>query len=151
MLKENKAKISFRQASKEDRGFLLALRKASMNEHLIAAGIMLNDQQHLQRIDEYFSDSHLILHDNKIIGLLKLGLFSDRIHIRQFQLLPEFHGLGIGSLILTMVKRKAIEKQVSITLNVLLNNPAKQLYLRHDFTVCGVNELEYSMRWQRPA
>ena len=45
---------------------------------------------------------------------------------------------------------EAIEKQVSITLNVLLNNPAKQLYLRHDFVVSGVNELEYSMRWQRP-
>ena len=49
-----------------------------------------------------------------------------------------------------MIKRKAIEKQVSITLNVLLDNPAKQLYLRHDFTVSGVNELEYQMRWQRP-
>lgn len=150
MEKENRAKISFRQASESDRNFLLTLRKTSMNSHLIAAGIVLNDHQHLQRIDEFFTDSHIILRDNRAIGLLKLGLFSDRIHIRQFQILPEFHGLGIGSLILTMVKRKAIEKQVSITLNVLLNNPAKQLYLRHDFIVSSVNELEYSMRWQRP-
>lgn len=150
MEKDKNSKISFRQANESDRGFLLSLRKASMNDHLIEAGIVLNDQQHLQRIDEFFSDSHLILRDNEPIGLLKLGLFSDRIHIRQFQILPNFHGLGIGSLILTMVKRKAIEKQVSITLNVLLDNPAKQLYLRHDFIVSGVNELEYQMRWQRP-
>lgn len=150
MEKDKNSKISFRQANESDRGFLLSLRKASMNDHLIEAGIVLNDQQHLQRIDEFFTDSHLILRDNEPIGLLKLGLFSDRIHIRQFQILPNFHGLGIGSLILTMIKRKAIEKQVSITLNVLLDNPAKQLYLRHDFTVSGVNELEYQMRWQRP-
>jgi hypothetical protein len=49
-----------------------------------------------------------------------------------------------------MLKRKAITKQVSITLNVLLDNPAKELYLRHNFVVTDVNELEYAMRWQRP-
>lgn len=150
MNKESKSTIAFKLASEADRGFLLALRKASMDEHLITAGIVLNDQQHMQRVDEFFSDSHLILINNQRIGLLKLGMFSDHIHIRQFQILPGYHCLGIGSLILEMIKRKAIEKQVSITLNVLLNNPAKQLYLRHDFIVSGVNELEYSMRWQRP-
>lgn len=150
MNKESKSTIAFKLASETDRRFLLALRKASMDEHLITAGIVLNDQQHMQRVDEFFSDSHLILVNNQRIGLLKLGMFSDHIHIRQFQILPGYHGLGIGNLILDMIKRKAIEKQVSITLNVLLNNPAKQLYLRHDFIVSGVNELEYSMRWQRP-
>lgn len=150
MNKESKSTIAFKLASEADKGFLLTLRKASMGEHLITAGIVLNDQQHMQRVDEFFSDSHLILLNNQRIGLLKLGMFSDHIHIRQFQILPNYHGLGIGSLILDMIKRKAIEKQVSITLNVLLNNPAKQLYLRHDFIVSGVNELEYSMRWQRP-
>lgn len=150
MVKENQSKITFQLASENDINFLLALRKSAMGEHLSAAGIELNDQQHMQRIDEFFSESHLILRNNKKIGLLKLGVFSDRIHIRQFQILPEYHRLGIGSLILNMIKRKAIDKQVSITLNVLLNNPAKQLYLRHDFIVSGVNDLEYNMRWQRP-
>jgi GNAT superfamily N-acetyltransferase len=150
MGKESKSTITFKLANEMDRGFLLALRKASMDKHLIAAGIILNDQQHMQRVDEFFSDSHLILINNQRIGLLKLGMFSDHIHIRQFQILPDYHGLGIGGLILDMIKRKAIKKQVSITLNVLLDNPAKQLYLRHDFFVNGVNELEYSMRWQRP-
>jgi ribosomal protein S18 acetylase RimI-like enzyme len=150
MTRENKSTIAFKLASEIDKNFLLALRKSSMDDHLITAGIVLNDQQHMQRIDEFFSDSHLILRNNQRIGLLKLGMFSDRIHIRQFQLLPDCHGLGIGSLILNMLKRKAITKQVSITLNVLLDNPAKELYLRHDFVVTGVNELEYAMRWQRP-
>ena len=139
--------ISFRRAIPNDRAFLLTLRKTSMEANLKAAGIYLNDHSHMQRIDEFFSDSHIILYQKNTIGLLKLGLFSDKIHVRQFQLLPAYQGLGIGSRILGLVKRKAQEKQLNITLNVLLNNPAKALYLRHDFVVIDSNELEFQMRW----
>ena len=60
---------------------------------------------------------------------------------------PQYHALGIGSRVLALVKRKAQEKQLAITLNVLLDNPAKQLYLRHGFVIFAENELEYAMRW----
>ncbi|MGB1261743.1 MAG: GNAT family N-acetyltransferase [Cognaticolwellia sp.] len=142
--------LSFRRARASDKAFLLNLRKASMDEHLKAAGIFLDDQAHMLRIDEFFSDSHVILLQNIAIGLLKLGQFSDHIHVRQFQLLPKYHGVGIGSRVLGLLKRKAAAKQRTITLNVLLENPARQLYLRHGFVVTGINKLEYSMRWQAP-
>jgi len=142
------AVVSFKRAVTNDRAFLLALRKASMNEHLQSAGIYLDDAAHFQRIDEYFSDSYIILYRGSAIGLIKLGQLPDAIHIRQLQLLPSYHGLGIGSKVLELVKRKAQEKQLAITLNVLLKNPAKQLYLRHDFVVITANELEFQMCWQ---
>jgi ribosomal protein S18 acetylase RimI-like enzyme len=149
---ENSAAIvSFKRANSHDRAFLLTLRKASMDEHLKTAGIYLDDSAHMQRIDEYFNDSHIISFQNSAIGLIKLALFTDKIHIRQFQLLPRYQGLGIGSKVLELVKRKAQEKQLAITLNVLLNNPAKQLYLRHGFVIIDSNELEFQMRWQRRA
>ncbi len=139
--------VSFRRAITNDRAFLLRLRKASMTEHLNSAGICLDDAAHMVRVDEYFSDSHIISYQNIAIGLLKLGQFPDKIHLRQFQLLPEYHGLGIGSRVLELIQRKAQERQLSITLNVLLDNPAKQLYLRHGFVVSAENELEFAMRW----
>jgi len=145
---KSSAIVSFRRATTNDRSFLLTLRKASMNKHLKSAGIYLDDTAHMQRIDEYFSDSYIISYQNISIGLLKLGLFPDKIHIRQFQLLPRYHGSGIGGRVLTLVKRKAQEKRLTITLNVLRENPAKQLYLRHDFIITGTNELEYAMCWQ---
>jgi GNAT superfamily N-acetyltransferase len=119
-----------------------------MNKHLQHAGLYLDDRAHLMSIDEFFSDSYIISYQNRAIGLLKLGLFADKIHLRQFQLLPQYQGLGIGSRVLVLVKRKAQDKQLAITLNVLLKNPAKQLYLRHDFVVMNSNKLEYQMRWQ---
>ena len=139
--------VSFRRAITNDRAFLLRLRKASMTEHLNSAGIYLDDAAHMVRVDEYFSDSHIISYQNVAIGLLKLGQFPDKIHLRQFQLLPEYHGLGIGSRVLELIQRKAQERQLSITLNVLLDNPAKQLYLRHGFVISTENELEFAMRW----
>ncbi|MBA6415306.1 GNAT family N-acetyltransferase [Colwellia sp. 6M3] len=145
---KHSAIISFRRAIASDRDFLLNLRKASMEKHLNNAGIYLDDNAHLQRIDEFFADSHLILYKKRPVGLLKLGLFANKIHVRQFQLLPTFQGVGIGSKVLEAIKRKAQEKRLNITLNVLINNPAKQLYLRHDFVVISSNELEFQMHWQ---
>jgi len=139
--------IGFRRATQEAIEFLVDLRIASMNDHLVQAGIFMNRQQHSIRVHEFFNDSHLILKDGEAIGLLKLGLMSDSLHIRQFQILPKLHGLGIGSKVLEVVKRKSIELKLPITLNVLLENPAKQLYLRNGFIIEGENELEYQMRW----
>lgn len=141
-------KIAFRKVTPTDREFLLALRKASMNEHLILAGLNLTDAEHYVRIDEHYFDSHIILCDENAIGVLKLGAFVYHIHIRQFQLLPNYHGLGIGGNILNMLKKKAFESNRVITLNVLLANPAKRLYLRHGFVIIEENALEYKMRWQ---
>ena len=150
--KNNTAKrsavVSFRRATHNDREFLLTLRKASMDQHLQMAGIYLDDRAHFQRIDEFFADSYLILFENDTIGLLKLGVFPDKIHVRQFQVLPQYQGLGIGSRVLGLVKRKAQNKGLNISLNVLLHNPAKRLYLRHDFVVVDSNTLEYQMCWQ---
>lgn len=142
------AVVSFRRARLNDREFLLRLRKLSMNEHLESAGLFLNDEDHIQRIDEFFFDSYIIIYKHKTIGLIKLALFSTNIHIRQFQLLPTYQGGGIGGRVLELIKRKAQDKQLNITLNVLLNNPAKHLYLRHGFSVIQTNVLEHQMQWQ---
>ena len=76
------AMVSYRGVIINDRAFLLSLRKVSMNKHLQYAGLYLDDTAHLLRIDECFSDSYIMSYRNKAIGLLKLGLFADKIHLR---------------------------------------------------------------------
>lgn len=143
-----KLSIGFKRAQKTDVEFLLALRKATMTEHLKNAGYHFSEQNHLDRINEFFTDSHIITNYKEQVGLIKLGLLADRIHIRQFQVLPLFSGLGIGSYVLEMVKKKAIEHKLPITLFVLLKNPVTSLYLRHGFYVEEQLENEYKMRWE---
>lgn len=146
MQSDGKVTIRFRQAQQSDVGFLLALRKAAMGEHLIAAGLNLSDQQHLARVNECFNDSSIILLDKQPIGLVKLGVFTENLHVRQLQILPDFQGKGIGGKVLVLVKEKARALNLPLTLNVLLANPAISLYLRYGFVVTGQNELEYQMR-----
>jgi len=142
--------IGFRAVKHDDLDFLLKLRKKSMTKHLAAAKIKLTNEQHLERIKEHYYDSHIILRDRKPIGLLKMGVValkgtSKSLHIRQLQILPEYQGQGIGSKVLAVVKKRALQLQLPITLNVLLKNPARGLYLRHGFQIEGKNKLEFQM------
>jgi ribosomal protein S18 acetylase RimI-like enzyme len=143
--------IGFRKVKHDDIDFLLRLRKKSMSAHLIQAKIKLTNEQHLERIKEHYYDSHIILRDRKPIGVLKMGIVALKgttksLHIRQLQILPEFQGQGVGSKVLTVVKKRALQLQLPITLNVLLRNPARGLYLRHGFQIEGKNKLEFQMR-----
>lgn len=141
-------KISFQQAQLSDIPFLLSLRKKTMNEYLQAAGILTSDEYHLARIKEYFADSLIIQVNNKGVGLIKLSKQSDKLHIRQFQILPLLQNKGIGSNVLTLIIQKAKAIKLPVTLNVILSNPAKKFYERHGFTVTGRNDLEYQMKYQ---
>ncbi|WP_259368866.1 GNAT family N-acetyltransferase [Colwellia sp. Bg11-12] len=146
MQNDEKVTIGFRQAQQSDIPYLLQLRKDSMGEHLVSAGLNLSDQQHLERISEFLTDSSIILMDKQPIGLIKLGVLADKLHIRQLQISPKYQGKGVGSKVLALVKKKAKELKLPLTLNVLLANPVISLYLRHGFIVIGQNELEYQMR-----
>jgi ribosomal protein S18 acetylase RimI-like enzyme len=142
--------IGFRNVKDEDIDFLLALRKSTMTTHLTIAKIKLTNQQHLERIKEHYYDSHIILRDRKPIGVIKFGVValkgtSKSLHIRQLQILPEYQGQGIGSRVLSVVKKKALQLQLPITLNVLLKNPARALYLRHGFQIESKNKIEFQM------
>ena len=143
--------IGFRAVKHEDLDFLLLLRKKSMLKHLAAAKIKLTNEQHLERVKEHYYDSHIILRNRKPIGVVKLGVVSLKdsdksLHIRQLQIMPQYQGQGIGSKVLAVVKKRALQLQLPVTLNVLLNNPARGLYLRHGFQIEGKNKLEYQMR-----
>ena len=143
--------IGFKKVKHDDVEFLLRLRKKSMSAHLVKAKIKLTNEQHLERIKDHYYDSHIILRDRKPIGVLKMGVISANgptksLHIRQLQILPEFQGQGIGSKVLQIVKKRALQLQLPITLNVLLKNPARGLYLRHGFQIEGKNKLEFKMR-----
>ncbi|WP_281558555.1 GNAT family N-acetyltransferase [Thalassomonas sp. RHCl1] len=137
--------IGFRKATEQDIAFLLDLRRKTMSPHLRKAGIFMSEEQHLERIHEFFNDSHIILRDRKPIGLLKLGMKPGSLHIRQLQILPKCQGMGIGSKVLAVVKKRALQLSVPITLNVLLDNPARALYIRHGFQITKKTKLEYQM------
>jgi len=145
-----KSTVGFRKVKDDDIDFLLDLRKKTMTKHLFAAGIKMSNKQHLERIKEFFYESQIILLDRKPVGVVKLGVVSlngteKSLHIRQLQVLSTYQGKGIGSKVLTVIKKRALQLHLPITLNVLLKNPARALYLRHGFQVTSKNKLEFQL------
>jgi ribosomal protein S18 acetylase RimI-like enzyme len=143
--------VGFRKVTHDDIDFLLELRRKTMTQHLLAAGIRMNKAQHLEQIKEHFYDSHIILADRKPIGLVKMGVVAlndthKSLHIKQLQIMPKYQRKGIGSKVISVVKKRALQLCLPITLNVLINNPARGLYLRHGFQVERKNRVEYQLR-----
>lgn len=146
MLK-SKVQVRFVSAKPEDVPFLLTLRKRTMNEHLLRASFPVDDEYHLARIHEAYNDSLIIYLNERKVGLIKLSKREKSLHIRQLQILPEFQNKGVGSKVLSVVIQKSHDLALPITLNVLLHNPAKALYVKHGFKVIGENTLEYQMEY----
>ena len=133
--------ISWRQATTEDKSWLMALRLKTMVPHLEKAGLFLSSEQHDFRMNEAFECSHILSVDDIPCGLVKFCHDNDVIELQQLQILPEFQGRGIGKAVLTRLSALAGK----VTLTVLKENPALALYRRAGFVVTGEDEYEYHM------
>jgi GNAT superfamily N-acetyltransferase len=133
------------QASAEDRGFLLALRVATMVEHLEEAGIFLTQEEHLNRLNEEYDCSYLILIEEEAVGTLKFREQIDKVEVMQLQITPTHQGYGIGKMVLERVIQWSVGANKPVPLTVLKANPAKALYLRLGFTLVDEDEYEFHM------
>nr|WP_314365015.1 GNAT family N-acetyltransferase [uncultured Achromobacter sp.] len=147
--------LALQPATEEDVPFLLALRKATMQEHLERAGAPTADADHLARIQYHFDDAHIVWVDGRPAGLFKHYRDPAGWHIVQIQIAPDFQGRGLGRRLLESILDQADAQGAPVTLNVLKSNPAQRLYAALGFTRVKETDLEYEMRYEpgavRPA
>jgi len=136
--------FEFIQATKEDRDYLLQLRKLTMVAHFEKSGLFLTDAEHAFRLDDDYDCSHLIIINNEKIGTLKCKVCEDKLEIMQIQIDPDFQGQGLGRQVMEQVLKESTSKLVE--LSVLKENPAINLYKRLGFTITGEDEYEYFMQ-----
>jgi ribosomal protein S18 acetylase RimI-like enzyme len=142
----SKTNLTFRKASEEDLQFLLWLRKETMLEHLIKAGMEINEEKLLSRIKHHFEQAKIILLNNQKIGLLKVVEQDTEIEILQIQIAQDFQNKGIGREIIQEILQKASEKKNSVKLSVLKVNKAQTLYQNLGFAVYDEDQYSYFMK-----
>jgi ribosomal protein S18 acetylase RimI-like enzyme len=81
------------------------------------------------------------------VGVLRFSYSSDATFLRDFQLLPEFQGRGVGTKCLDLVVRHALDSQsTKLVLRVFSENPAINLYESKGFVrtseIKGLVEME---------
>ena len=145
LVKQQRAMMHTRPATREDIPFLLALRQQTMDAHLLASGVDTSGEYHLERVTYRF-DCALILMDQGLpVGLLKVDRGPNEWEILQIQLAPEMQGTGKGRQILENVINEATEVKAGLRLGVLKANPARRLYVRLGFERVGETLHEYIM------
>ena len=144
--------LALTPATEDDLPFLLALRKATMTEHLRRAGAPDDDGHHLARVRHRFEDARIVWLDGRRAGLFKVSRDAASWRVVQIQLDRAFQGRGLGRRLLAGLLQEADAQDAAVTLSVLRGNPARRLYESLGFAPVGENQLETEMRYpSRPA
>jgi ribosomal protein S18 acetylase RimI-like enzyme len=143
--------LTRRPATLDDIPFLLALRRQSMDRHLLASGAGTSDSDHLARLQYRFDCAEVLLRDGEPVGLLKLSRERLDWELIQIQFVVAQQGRGLGTQLLHLVVAEAWRVGASLRLNVLKANPARALYERLGFRVVGETAHEFEMRLMEEA
>ena len=138
-------KLNQRPATEADIPFLFALRRATMDAHLRAAGADTSDRYHRERLMYKFEWANILVLDSESVGLLKVVKEPPIWEIVQIQLVEKLQGRGIGGFLLQQVIAEAATAKCDTRLSVLKSSPAKRLYESLGFVVVGEDEHEYFM------
>jgi ribosomal-protein-alanine N-acetyltransferase len=83
---------------------------------------------------------------DRVVGYAGMWKIMDEGHVTNIAVHPEFRGVGIGSMLLEALKKRAKEEGiVKMTLEVKKSNKAAlQLYAKHGFIAVGVRRQYYA-------
>jgi ribosomal protein S18 acetylase RimI-like enzyme len=141
--------LSLRPAVEADIPFLLALRDATMTRHFIASGVSVTLDDHRVRLLHRYESAQVIERGGAPAGIFKVTRDGREWVLLQIQLAQELQGQGIGQALITELIAEARAAGASLTLRVLHQNPARQLYERLGFRVFEVGPHDYGMRLER--
>lgn len=144
----NVPQISFSAATQEDIEYLLWLRKATMDEYIIRAGLPATEEAHLARINYAFEHARIISVNGDRAGLIKIIEHADVTEIVQIQIDPALQGKGIGREILVSVIEHSAASGVPVILSVLKTNKAINLYSRLGFNTIEENDTSFIMKME---
>lgn len=156
------AEVSLRPERDDDLGFLqdlvLATRENEPGYCELPAdqrNQLLREQEELQRnhYRTHFPRAHFLIVEanGKPIGRFYLDHRPDTILVVELSLLPDYQGHGIGSQLIKTVLGEATRTRVTVTLSVVIGNPALQFYQHLGFQVQSKGETHHQMKWSPPA
>jgi ribosomal protein S18 acetylase RimI-like enzyme len=137
--------LEFRSATAADLPFLIALRHATMSEHLARVNAARDDASQLARVLVRFEHARIVSTNGQDVGLLKAYREPGQWYIAQIQIAPQFQGQGLGRAIIENVLDQASRDRLPTALKVLTGNPARRLYEALGFRETSQEDAEHLM------
>lgn len=142
-------RLTRRAANDTDVPFLLRLRHQTMDEHIVASGTSVSEDEHLRRVLFRFECAQILLLEGEACGLLKVARDGKHWHLMQIQLAPEAQGQGIGTSLIRQLVSEARHAGAALELDVLKANPARRLYERLGFVIVAEGPHSFDMRLEQ--
>ena len=142
-------RVTLRTVKDADSDFCFLVKKAALSQYV--AGIWGWDEEfqlHFHQTEWGMKRGRrpqVVCLDARDVGIIEIATEADHYHLRDFYLLPEFQRQGIGSHLLQKLIADSKRTGRFILLEVLKNNPAKQLYLRNGFAQTGETNSHFVM------
>jgi ribosomal protein S18 acetylase RimI-like enzyme len=125
-----------RRAAAEDFDFAEALTHSNMGAYYVRHGLAWRrDLFHESWLE---SDNFILELGGERVGLLRLTVEDDSLHIRDVQVAEGYRGHGAGTYLLDLSHRWAKSHGLRETqLRVFVDNPAARLYRRMGYRLAG--------------
>lgn len=121
---------------------------AEQEEDFLRMQFEAQDKYYRERFPEASFD--LVKVNGQQAGRLYVDRRRDEIRIIDIALLPEYRGMGTGSLLLQRLLREARDDEKPVRIHVESNNPAMTLYKRLGFRVVEEQGVYHLMEYRAP-
>jgi ribosomal protein S18 acetylase RimI-like enzyme len=145
MTREN-IEFTLRPATVNDIEFIYELRTKTMKPFFEGTLGWDETKEREKAVDE-LTNAEIIMVTQKRAGVIKVIPRADELHLHQMQILPELQKMGIGSELVRRIIECSEQSSKPITLFVVKNTPAKQLYEQFGFVV--TDDFEHNCRMCR--
>lgn len=101
---------------------------------------------------EYFKDakSYIVMYDGKPAGRHIIDYGKEDVRLVDMAILPEYRGLGIGTVLFKDALKDAERLGLPCVLHVIKENPAIPMYKRLGFRTVGESGFHDRMEWRPP-
>lgn len=137
----------FRQVEGSDRQFLYRLKRACLKEYVTAIwGWDEADQWRRFVADFDPAASRIVVAFGRDVGQYAVQIETTEIFLRGLYLLPAYQRRGLGGRILQDLLSEARQGRRPVRLQVLVGNPARNLYRRLGFAIVDKTDTHLIMR-----
>lgn len=138
--------IRLRSASEQDRRFAYEVKRAALGPYVAQVwGWDEEFQQSFHSHDWTVRRPEIVVLDGVDMGTVQFVRGEADYHIGELYVLPDYQRRGIGSHLLRRFLAIADAELLPVRLEVIRINPARSLYERHGFVICGETETHYHM------
>ena len=144
-------RVTLRAATPSDRHFVETVYFETQRWIIEQLFGWRGDDTERAKFDESYveSETEIVNLSGDDVGWLSVHKSASSVEIDSIYILPQAQKMGIGTMLISRIIHDARATGLTVTISTAKINPARTLYQRLGFQVCGETELKVFMRYRQ--